>query len=300
MDGHLLLGVAAAAAAACCFDGAVVLQAEDARAVSRAHALRLSLLRRLALRRRWVIGSALAVLGVPLQLAAFALAPVTAVQPVLALGMVLLLAAGHRMLDEPVGRRELVAAAGVIAGVVLITVFGPDRSSATPSLATVIGTVAALAAVAGVPFALGAGRATIWGLVLGAGAAFSLSAVLGRLLVGGVEDGRVLVAVLCAAGALAASAVGLLVDMSGLQRFEATRVAPPIFATETIVPVALAPWLFGESWPGGARAGGLVAGLLLVLAGGAVLGASRAVARVSQDEVGGGGAGRVGAVGQTG
>lgn len=300
MDGHLVIGVMAAGAAACCFDGAVVLQAQDARTVGRAHALRVSLLRRLVVRRRWVAGTALAVLGVPLQLAAFALAPVTAVQSVLALGLVLLLVAGHRVLGEPVGRRELLAVASVIAGVVLVTAFGPDRSSASPSSFTVIGAVAALVAVTGVPFALGARRATFWWLVLGAGAAFALSAVLGRLLVGGIEDGRVLVAVLCAAGALAASATGLLVDMTGLQRFQATRLAPPIFATETIVPVALAPWLFGESWPGGGRAGGLAAGLVLVLAGGAVLGASRAVARVSQDEVGGGGTGAVGEVGPTG
>src|SRR6478609_821269 len=85
MTATVALGVVAAAGAAACFDGAVLLQAADAREVDRQHGLRLSLLRRLVVRRRWLAGTALAVFGVPLHLAAFALAPVAVVQPTLAL-----------------------------------------------------------------------------------------------------------------------------------------------------------------------------------------------------------------------
>jgi hypothetical protein len=67
-----------------------------------------------------------------------------------------------------------------------------------------------------------------------------------------------------------------------------------------VIPVAAAPWLFGERWTATAGGGLLVAtGLLLVLAGGGLLGSSRPVTRLEEpgpvvderkDEVSGDGA----------
>ncbi|MCW3004918.1 MAG: hypothetical protein JWQ20_4216, partial [Conexibacter sp.] len=105
-QGHVLAGIAAAAVAATCFDGAVLLQAREARDVDAEHALRLSLLRRLMARPRWVLGTALAVCGWPLQLVALSLAPITVVQPTLALGLVVLLVGGSRVLGERVDARD--------------------------------------------------------------------------------------------------------------------------------------------------------------------------------------------------
>jgi drug/metabolite transporter (DMT)-like permease len=279
MSGDTVLGVLAAAGAAACYDGAVVLQAHDAREVAPEHGLRLSLLRRLVVRRRWLAGTALAVLGVPLHLAAFALAPVTVVQPTLALGMLLLLAGGAWLLDERVGPREWVAAVAVIAGVVLLTLGAPPETSEVPLPSRVAITGAVLAAGVALPFVVGARRAGAWILILGAGCAFSLSAVAAKLLVTEVSADRpgVVLAALVVAGA--ASGLGLLIDMTALQRYEATRVAPPMFVLETAIPVALAPWLFGEAWRGTFAADlAVAAGLALVLAGGGLLGASRTVA----------------------
>ena len=90
-------------------------------------------------------------------------------------------------------------------------------------------------------------------------------------------------AVAFGAATAAAAGLGFLLDMSALQRFDATRAAPPMFVLETAIPVLLAPWLFGEHW--GAFVG---VGLVLVLGGGAMLGASRAVAGL-EDEAGRGG-----------
>src|SRR5207253_2263496 len=93
---------------------------------------------------------------------------------------------------------------------------------------------------------------------------------------------------------LGISVLGQLTEMTALQRFEATRVAPPIYVVQTVIPVVLAPALAGERWghtPGGGLL--LIASLVLVSVGGAILGASRTVEHVRghqpEDDLGGGG-----------
>jgi len=275
---ELVFGVLAAASAAVCFDGAVVLQAREAQAVEHRHGLRLSLLRRLVARPRWVAGAALGAAGIPLQLGALALAPVTVVQPTLALGMLVLLAAGGTLLGEHVGRREWLAAGAVIAGVALLTLGAPRHSNELPAAGAAALPVAGLAAVALLPFALGGDGTRPWVLIGAAGCAFALAAVLGKLLVVELAAGRFGAAIAFAAAAGASTGVGTLVDMTALQRLEATRAAPPMFVVETAVPVALAPWLFGEAWPSSrALTVALVAGLALVLGGGGLLGSARSI-----------------------
>lgn len=300
MDGGALLGVAAAAAAAACFDGAVILQAREAREVPHEHGLRLSLLARLVRRPLWLAGTALAVLGWPLQLAALLLAPVTVVMPTLAFGMVLLLGAGHFVLHEPVGRREWLAAAAVIAGVAALSVTAPEHTDHVRSATAALIPVAALAALSLLPLLRRRHSPGGWLLIAGAGAAFSLSALGSKLVTVELAAGRWWPVLLFAALTAAAAGVGFLTDMTALQRMPATRAAPAIFVLESVIAVALAPIMFGEDW-GSTPGGGLVLGVAMVvtLAGGAVLGGSRAVvaAGESNDEVGGGGSRAVGEVG---
>jgi drug/metabolite transporter (DMT)-like permease len=290
--GDALLGIAAAAAAAACFDGAVVLQAREARAVPAEHGLRLSLLRRLLARPLWVAGTVVAVIGWPLQLAAFALAPVTVVQPTLALGMLLLLAAGSRLLGERVGSREWAAAAAVIAGLAAVAAGAPEHTNHVVSLPGTVVPLAVLGAAVAAPYVAGGRRAGAWLLILGAGCAFALSAIAGKLLTVQLAVGHHSAAVALLAATAAAGAAGFLIDMTALQRFKATRTAPPMFVLETAIPVALAPLMFGERWSSTPGGGALVgAGLVLVLAGGGVLGASRSVAALGEGDhaVGSGG-----------
>jgi len=68
--GSLLFGVAFAFVASALYCVGLALQAADARAVSALHFLRISLIRRLLFRPRWIIGSALSVLGWPLEVGA--------------------------------------------------------------------------------------------------------------------------------------------------------------------------------------------------------------------------------------
>lgn len=291
MHGGALFGVIAAAGAAACFDGAVILQAREAREVPHEHGLRLSLLTRLVRRPLWLAGTALAILGWPLQLLALWLAPVTVVMPTLAFGMVLLLTAGHFVLHEPVGRREWLAAAAVIAGVAVLSVTAPDHTDHVRSAAAAAIPVAALALIALLPLLLRAREASTWLLIVGAGSAFSLSAVGSKLVTVELGRGSWGSGLLLAALTATAAGIGFLTDMTALQRMPATRAAPAIFVLETVIAVALAPLMFGEDWsttPGGGTL--LGAGMLMTLAGGAVLGSSHAVvaAGESDDQVGGG------------
>jgi len=298
----LIIGLLAALAAAACFDGAVILQAAEARTVPDEHGLRLSLLGRLVARRRWVAGTAVAILGWPLQLLAFSRAPVTLVQPALGLGTILLLVAGARVLGERVGRREWVAAGAVIAGVAVLAAVAPDVDDAVPPAGRLALCAAPLAVAATLPFWPLARPPGLWRLVAGAGAAFALSAIGGKLVAVELDAGDPLGALGFGALTAIAAGAGFLVDMTSLQRFEATRASPPMFVLETAIPVAVAPVLFGEGW-GSTPGGGVLvlAGLALVLAGGAALGASRVVAAADQLEDDGGGRrpGSVGLVGVT-
>src|SRR4051812_13585336 len=99
----MALGLVAAVLAAACYECGYVLQALEAKAAPAKLALRASLLGRLASRRRWLTGTALSLAGAGLQITALALAPVTLVQPVLALGVLGLLALARVRLGERVG-----------------------------------------------------------------------------------------------------------------------------------------------------------------------------------------------------
>ena len=212
--------------------------------------------------------------------------------------MLLLLAGGSRMLGEHVGRREWGAAAAVVAGIAVITIGAPSAHRPGAVAAHRHPAGLGLVALIGLPFALGNRRSTAWTLIVAAGCAFALSALTGKLLTVELAAAHVWAALAWAAATALCAGAGFLVDMTALQRFDATRVAPPMFVLETVIPVAAAPWLFGERW-GETPAGGLLlaAGLLLVLAGGWVLGSSRPVRRIEEtggaadereDPVGGG------------
>src|SRR4051794_37267586 len=128
-------GIAAAAVAAACFDAGLALQALDARELPKEHGLRPRLLARLVRRKRWVAGTGLAFGGWPFHLLALGLAPLSLVQPTLALGLVLLLYLGHRVLGERVGRTEMLAVAGVGGAVAGLAWAAPPETRPHPPAA---------------------------------------------------------------------------------------------------------------------------------------------------------------------
>src|SRR3954469_5389890 len=92
------------------------MQALEARRADPGRALRASLLGWLLRRRLWLAGTGLSLVGAALQAVALLLAPLTLVQPTLALGLVALLVLGRVVLDEPVGMRERLAGARRLPG----------------------------------------------------------------------------------------------------------------------------------------------------------------------------------------
>ena len=105
------VGIAVAAAAGIAFEVAYVLQALEARAAP-ALARPAGALAGLLRRPRWLAGLALAGLGAILQVVALRLAPLTVVQPTLAIGIVALVGVGGKVLGEPAGWRRSRSPAG--------------------------------------------------------------------------------------------------------------------------------------------------------------------------------------------
>jgi drug/metabolite transporter (DMT)-like permease len=255
----VVLGAIAACAASSMYNLGLALQALDAREAPAGDALRAALLLRLARRRRWLAGTALNVLGWPLQTAALLLAPLTVVQPALAFGLALLLVVGARHLHEPVGVREALAVLGILGGVALLAATAPDASTqhaAPAALAAVLGGIGALALV---PFAL-PGRGVL--MTLGAGAALAWSGLSTKLVADALHAGRPLLVLAWAAATGLASGIGLLAEMSALQRRPATQVAPVVFVVQVLVPVLAAPLLVGEHWH---QVAGVLAGIAVVV-----------------------------------
>ena len=272
------LGLAVAAAAAICYETSYAMQALEARSVPQRAGARATLLIELARRPRWLGAIVLAVVGFGLQIAALDVAPLTLGQPVVASGLLLLFYLGVRVLGERVGPREVAAAVGIVAGVGGIAFAAPRRATSVSSPMLFVLVLASLGLVALAPYVLRRlGRRGLL-LVASAGAADVVAVLMAKLVSNELDDGRVLVAGVLAAGAGLTVLLGLTSETSALQRLPATRVAPLVLVIQTTVPVLLAPLLLGESWSR-TRLGGAVIGasLVLVAAGTVVLATSRAV-----------------------
>ena len=271
-------GLAVAAAAAACYETGYAFQALEARGVGARHALRVSLIGQLVRNVRWLGATALSLLGWPLQVLALSLAPLALVQPTLALGLLLLLFLGARVLGEPVGRRELVAVALVVAGIACLAVAAPDAQHGhrrdrddhrrgrpsplwrwRPTRCAGAGPACWPSCRRAPPTAWPRSPRSSWpaSWPTRAGASPSPSRRWPR------RPAR----------------WPPLSEMSALQRLPATRVAPIVLAFQIVVPVVVVAAVGGEDW-GATPLGGavLVVGLVAVVAG--AVAAGRLAARV--------------------
>jgi drug/metabolite transporter (DMT)-like permease len=278
----LALGIVAAVGASCLYNASIAMQALEARQVPAEHALRPSLLGRLLRNRRWLLATGLGLLGWPLEIAALLLAPLTVVQPCLASGLILLLWLGATRLGEAPGRREVIAVAAIVVGVGGVALVAPERTTEHASTGAVALALVLVALPIAAPYALRNRAASAGTLaVVAAGFGYAWTAIASKLLTDELATGTVAIAALWLATAAASEGLALLSEMSALQRRPATHVAPVMFAVQVLVPVVLAPLIFGESW-GATPLGGaaLLAFMALALAGTVLLAGSRSVARV--------------------
>jgi drug/metabolite transporter (DMT)-like permease len=283
---RLLLGLLAAFGAAGLYSAGIALQALEARRVATEHALRFGLLRRLIRRPRWLLGIVLDLGGWALQALALTLAPLTLVQPALAAGLVFLLVIGAAWLHEPVGRREVAAVLAIATGVGAIGWATPAHHSHHDTGTALAVALCLLAALALLPHVLSRlGRQLGVLVAVGAGLAFSWDGLATKFFADDLSQRAFPWVLFWLAGMVTAAAFGSLAENSALQTRPVTQVAPLIFATTTLVPVVLAPFVAGESWPGNPLVQAtLVASLVLVIGAAVALARSQAVAAVLRAE----------------
>lgn len=291
------LGALAAAGAACCYEVSYAVQALEARRVPVRETMQVSLLTRLAHRPVWLGAIALAALGWPLQLLALSLAPLTLVQPVIALGIVLLLVLASWMLHERIGRVEITCSAGVVLGVAGIAWAAPEHTTSHAGPLALGLALGLLGAFVVLPYvATAAFRRPISAplLVIAAGAGDAWAAFGAKLVVDELSRRAWLAALGFGAASAAALGAGLLSETSALQRYPASRVGPAVLAMQVAIPVVLAPLVGGEHWGDTPLGGGvLIASLAILTVSGAILARSQAIVGLGEHEGGRGGQPRV-------
>lgn len=140
------------------------------------------------------------------------------------------------------GRRDVGATLAILAGVVVVAAVSGAASHEPGTgveLAVVLGTLGVL--TIGL---LLVGRGAL--VAVAAGCALAWSGLSTKLVVDAMHAGRTGQALLWLAATGAAAGLGLLAEMTALQRRPPTQVAPVVFAVQVLVPIAVAPWLASE------------------------------------------------------
>lgn len=275
----IAVGIAAVLAASAAYNAGVVLQALDAREEPQALGLRLSLLGRLLRRRRWLWGTALSLAAFPMQVLAYANAPLSVVQPGLAVGLVLVLFLGSRYMGEEVRPRHYAATAAIVAGVAIITAAGPDHRQPDRGGLVQLVVMGALATAIVAPYLLrGRLPAMAATLTVSAGVAFAWSDIATKLFGDGVNGDRFGVAAAWLVAVVISAILATLTLMTAFQHAAVRKVVPAAFAAETLLPIVLAPLLLQHNGGfNGEDVGPVAVGLALVVVAIYVLAASAQV-----------------------
>jgi hypothetical protein len=279
-------GIAVALAASVANAFAVVFQAVEDRRSPVSQAARFKLLTTLVQRPRWLAGTGLMVLAWPLQILALGLAPITVVQPTLSASQLVLLAVARFKLHERVGQLEGLGALAIVAGVSAVIVAAPKHTGHNPAAARVAVPLVVVGVGAVIAYVVGRRQPRrALALVIGAGLAYAWVDFVNKLLADDIAKAHWGLAIVWLAATLGFGALAFLQETTALQRRPAVTVSPVVGAVQDPLPVLMALWAGAETWssaPGKILL--LLLGLAMVTTGAAILGRSKAVARVSGDE----------------
>lgn len=280
----LALGIVAAVGASLLYNTSIALQALEARGVSGEHSLRVSLIGKLARNRKWLGATVLGLAGWPLEIVALLLAPLTVVQPCLASGLILLLWLGAARLGERPGSREWIAVGAIVLGVAGVALAAPERTTDHADAGAIALALGLIAIPIAAPYlvrrrirhsppqgGVNVGSAIGTLAVVSAGCGYAWTAIASKLLTDELAAGTLIVAIAWLGTAAASEGLALLSEMSALQQRPATHVAPTMFAVQVLVPVLLAPLIFGEFWGSTPLGGGVLVASMAVAVGGTVL-----------------------------
>jgi drug/metabolite transporter (DMT)-like permease len=200
----------------------------------------------------WLLGIACNGIGALLQLAALNKGPLVVVQPILTLSLVVALPVGHWLTGQALGRRELIGACAVIAGIVVFLKFGqPDGGIDDPAiLSWVIGGSVAMLVALGFLFAARKQSPAVTAGLLGAaaGTTFALSSALAKLFTTYLGDG---VAALLAEWSTYALVIIAVIGLGFQQASLKVGVLPPAMATvnvaNLVTSVVLGVGIFSET-----------------------------------------------------
>jgi drug/metabolite transporter (DMT)-like permease len=230
-----------------------------------------SFLIRLARRPWWLAAMGLNGIAFVLEIAALSRISLVVMQPLLAFGLLGLVAASRLILREPVGPRQVTGALLVASGVTLVVIgapHGPVRLSA--DLPTVLVAIALLSVLIFPQLARAGGA---WSFVAAAAAGDTLVALATNTVAANWPQ-RLAAAL---AGVAAVAICGLTAvtsESAALQHLPTSRVGPIVSGVQTTLPTLLAAALGDQRWSSAAAGGApLAVGALLVGAGSVCLGA---------------------------
>ena len=185
----------------------------------------------------------------PLQVLALLLAPLTLVRPVLAAGLIVLVAIGHRADGRRIDRGEWASVAAIVAGVAGLAAAAPERTEIHAGDLRLTVTMGALGLLVLAPMVLRTVLRPPTALVIGAaGLAAAWSGLATKLAADDLVRGDWPGVAFWSAGTGVAALVGLLGESTALQTRRPTQVIPAMLVLQMAVPVALAPSLAGEGW----------------------------------------------------
>jgi drug/metabolite transporter (DMT)-like permease len=156
-------------------------------------------------------------------------------------------------LKEPLGTREFLAVGLVALGIVMVSLTPPSLDSVPPAFGEWAAVVAILGPAVLLPYVLRiSGRLVSPSLgAISSGLAYAMNGVFSKGISETVSSSWTLPLVLLLGGAILTGLLGFEVELDALKYGRASVVASIVLALHTVVPIACAPFIFGEAWPAG-------------------------------------------------